>query len=311
MMPRHDAGAIKVHEAQAFREAVVRALTRAHLAALDLKEVDRRLAVADLSCNTPECLARRAKLLNTRLLIGGRLEHGHAPGYSVALWLYDARRGSTVATVQGHCKTCDVNEAVARTGPLTVRLLEQALRTRGARIVVRSSPRGADVRIDGELVGVTDMTFGVKPGEHLVVVEHKKLGGRRKYKVRVGAGRKVVVDANLNRGAGAVAVGGINAGTWKWVSLGVGMAAAGAGAALLAIHGRQTCSKAAEHYQCPEQYDTRAPGIGLVVAGGVVLAGAGLLFYLDATSEDSGETVAAAPWVAGRDAGGLSAVVSF
>lgn len=315
LMPRHDAASVTVAQAQAFREAIAAALGEAHLAALDLKEVDRRLAVADLSCDTKVCMARRSKLLNTRFLLGGRLERvEQTAGWALALWLYDVRRGSTVATLEDRCEQCTGEDAVARARPLTVRLLQEAVRTRGARVEVRSRPSGAEVRIDGELAGVTDMTFGVEPGEHVIQVVHKDTEARRKYKIRVGPGRKVVVDAELRRGAGAVSVGSINAGTWKWVSLAIGLAGVGAGAALWAVDGKQTCDRAAEHFQCPEHYDTLAPGIGLVAAGAVVLAGAALLFFIDATAEgaddSAGERAGVAPWL-GRKSGGVTAAVTF
>ncbi len=319
LMPRHDADTITVAQAQAFREAVVRALGEAHLAALDLKEVDRRLTVADLSCSTSQCLARRAELLNTRLLLGGKLERiEETAGWAVALWLYDAKRKSTRAALESRCQACTEEENLKRAGPLTVKLLEEALHTQGARIEVRSRPEGASVRIDKELVGVTNMTFGVKPGVHMVEVSHKASGGQRRYKVKVSPGRKILVEADLiGGGRGAVMVGSLNAGIWKWVSLGIGIAGVGAGAALWALDGRQTCDKAEDYFQCPEHYDTGGPGIGLVVAGGVVLAGAALLFVLDAggakeeeEGAPAGKSAGIAPWV-GRKAGGLSAAVSF
>ncbi|MCP4446201.1 MAG: hypothetical protein GY811_12780 [Myxococcales bacterium] len=69
---------------------------------------------------------------------------------------------------------------------------------------------------------------------------------------------------------------------WRWTSWAAGAASLGAGSYLLAIHDTGTCANAV----CPENYDTQAPGIGLI-AGGVAV---GLLGFYLWTYEGDGES---------------------
>lgn len=317
LMLKHDQAQVSQAQAGAFREAVRKAAGAADLAPLRLDEVDRRLAVADLSCATPECLAHQAELLNTRLIIGGRVALLPAgKGWALSLWVYDAKRKATLATQARACDDCGEAQALVGVRLVVNKLLEEAVRTRGARIVVRSKPPGAQVRVDGVLVGITDMTYGVTPGKHLVEVKGKTSGENRKYQIKVSSGRQVVVEADLVPGGSEpLTLGKINAGTWKWIGLGLGLAGVAAGTTLWALDGRQTCNKDQDYFQCPEQYDTLKVGIALTAAGAVVLAGAGLLFYLDAEGAQdempaSGKQAGVAPWI-GQGSGGVTAAMSF
>ena len=317
LMLKHDPDLVSVQQAEAFREAVRKALGEADLAPLRLDEVDRFLAVADLQCRTTECLTRQAELLNTRMLIGGRVAilKGEK-GWGLSLWIYDAERKATLATHARACDGCSEAQALAGTKVVVDKLLEESLRSRGARIMVRSNPTGAQVFVDGEPVGTTDMVYGVTPGMHTVKVRSKKDGVSRTYRVKVGARRQVLVEADLVRGGSKpVSFSGIKAGTWKWVGLGLGLAGLGAGIPLIVLDGMQTCDPAEGYFQCPEQYDTLDIGVGLTVAGAVVLAGAGLLFFLDAAGardepEAGARKAGVSPWL-GREAGGVTAVLSF
>jgi hypothetical protein len=317
LMLKFDQASVSQAQAQAFREAVRRAAGKADLAPLRLEEVDRRLAVVDLECTTPVCLARQAELLNTRLIMGGRIALlPGAKGWGLSIWVHDAKRKATLATQARACDGCSEAQALAGVDVVVAKLFEEAARTRGARVVVKSKPVGAQVRVDGELVGITDMTYGVSPGRHEVELRDKKTGASRKFKIQVGAGRKVLVEADMVPGGSEpITLANINAGAWKWVGLGLGLAGVAAGATLWALDGRQTCTLSKEHYQCPEQYDTLNAGVALTAVGAVVLAGTGLLFYLDADGAKDEPAAApkaagVAPWV-GQGAGGVTAVMSF
>ena len=185
LMLKFDQAQVSQAQADAFRRAVGKAVGEADLAPLRLDEVDRRLAVTDLSCVTPECLAHQAELLNTRLIMGGRVALlPGAKGWALSLWVYDARRKATLATQARACDSCSEAQALVGVALVVTRLLEEAVRTRGARIVVRSKPPGAQVRVDGVLVGITDMTYGVTPGKHEVEVRGKASGASRKFRVK-------------------------------------------------------------------------------------------------------------------------------
>lgn len=66
----------------------------------------------------------------------------------------------------------------------------------------------------------------------------------------------------------------------KWVLVGAGLAGGIAGATLWVLDGHQSCAKAALGH-CEVALQGQTPGIALVVAGGVVLGAAGVLFGVD------------------------------
>ena len=68
-------------------------------------------------------------------------------------------------------------------------------------LVVVSDPAGAQVALDGRIIGVTPLTLNEAPaGEHALRVE---LGGRERWTraIRVVAGRMLMVSASLRPAA--------------------------------------------------------------------------------------------------------------
>jgi hypothetical protein len=98
---------------------------------------------------------------------------------------------------------------------------------------------------------------------------------------------------------------------FKWITLGLGVASLGTGIALMALDGGGTC-EAGSGGLCPERYETMTPGIVLTAVGGAALVSSGILFYVDAGSDERAPAKSAAllPWL-GPDSGGLAAVVAF
>lgn len=74
-----------------------------------------------------------------------------------------------------------------------------------------------------------------------------------------------------------------SAGPWRWIALGLGLATLAAGIPLIAIHDTGTCSDT----NCPENYDTIAPGLGLTIAGGALIVSSAVLFTLHALRENA------------------------
>jgi hypothetical protein len=63
-------------------------------------------------------------------------------------------------------------------------------------VVVKSSPDGADIRVDGKYVGSTPSTLRLAPGDHSVVIE--KPGYRQWQRtMSLSAGGIITVDAQL------------------------------------------------------------------------------------------------------------------
>lgn len=313
LMPIFDARSVDIHTAGSFRQALQRAAAASGQKTLDLAEADRLLALDDLSCTSAPCLTERARLLQVQTLLGGRLERqAKQQTWVLFLWVFDASQGMTSATIEDRCVACTRDAALGFAEGMTRRLLERRAIQQGGRIEVRSRPTGAMVRIDGQAMGATDMTFGVTPGWHEVVVEHPELGlERRRVEVKPGERTLVTTDLALRPERRAMGeTGPSRLGVWKWVTLAVGLGAMGAGTALLALDGKETCSREIESYTCDKVYETMTPGIALVTAGTLALGGSLTLFILDARSEQRRARATVGPWM-GPGSGGLTATVGF
>jgi hypothetical protein len=65
-------------------------------------------------------------------------------------------------------------------------------------IAVKSTPDGADIKIDGRFVGSTPSTLRLQPGEHKIVLE--KTGFKAwERTISVSSNANVVVDATLEK----------------------------------------------------------------------------------------------------------------
>ena len=315
----HDS-AVSDTQATQVREAVRSTLASRGQAAKPSAEVDRLLGSTDISCTTGDCMGRTAGTLGVDRLVGGRLERaaGASGGnWTLALWLYDARKKETAAVHTARCEGCSTVLLVGTAIQASRVLLAQVDQNRGSRIAVRSRPRGALVTIDDVPRGVTDLAFGVTPGKHTVVLT---LDGYEAttHTVEVKPGAEAVVDVHLapaTAGPADKGGGALSPRVFKWVALGAAVATLGAGIALMVMDGQETCDKAHDHYVCPERYETLTPGVALVATGAALGGAAGLLFYLDGkkgggAAEEPRKTMAISPTVT-RGGGGVTAVLTF
>jgi len=265
-------------------------------------------------------MASAAGTLKVDLLVGGRLERTQGAGdWALSLWLYDARKKETSAVQAARCEGCGTVQVVGMGVQAAVDLLDKAAENKG-RIRVRTRPRGALVTIDGTARGVTNGTFGVKPGKRTVVL---KLEGHNttSHTVEVKPGAEAVLDLDLPLetpvGPGDGGGGALSPRLFKWITLGAAVATIGAGIALMVMDGTETCDKVYDDELCPRRYETMTPGIALVAGGAALGSASGLLFYLDGKKKKAGgapeqprKTMAISPTVT-RGGGGVTAVLSF
>lgn len=89
---------------------------------------------------------------------------------------------------------------------------------------------------------------------------------------------------------------------WRWTTWGIGLGAIGAGAYLTSIDGDGSCTLEPNQAVCPETYDTRNSGVGLIAAGTLLgLTG----FYLWTQEADESTQLSMSP-----TGGGMSVQVS-
>jgi hypothetical protein len=229
---------------------------------------------------------RIAELVDAQLLVGGRLRRDPEANDSwiLHLWLYDRRKQAAddslrVATTQDRCDGCQLAELSRFAERLMKSLLDKAATVGdSAQLTVRSTPKGAVVRIDGTPMGVTDMTFGVTPGSHLVTL-HKAGYRVSSHRLRLAQRDRRELSSTLVPSRASDDDAPPRAYRWlKWTLAGTAVVALGVGVGLWA-KGRVASSSGPGVE--PEITNYRTPGIVLTAIGGALAGGAVALFILD------------------------------
>jgi hypothetical protein len=225
------------------------------------------------------------------------------------------RRGAEVlASSQRHCESCRDDLLADHVRSLVTELVRSARRkVNPATLVVRSVPRGALVKIDGEAAGPTDLELPVDAGVHTLEIELK---GYRTHsqEVTVGDGQRLKIEAKLVPIGGAGEVldpGGGDKHPPKqrriapWLVAGGGAALAIGGGILIALDEDEV------------QQGTVTPSYRDTATGGVVLAATGALVisvgvvWLARTRKKPGRAPTVAPIVTYQDGARFGVVGRF
>jgi PEGA domain len=259
------------------RDAVIRALRRG------LSSPGYTVLADPSSCTTRSCEDKLAldgegaHRVELHLVAGSRT-------YEVELRAYRPdQQDDPYATVTGRCEICGIAEleqlVLTKADALRQRLA--ADEPSPASILVTSKPAGAEVHIDGRMVGVTPYQAEVAPGVHQVELvrdgyyaERERVDATRGVRERVHAS----LDALPHRPVRSV-VGG--------VALGVGLAALAGGIALLALDGHEIGGRCRDVAQrdldgdCRWIHRTMTGGIVMTVVGTTLAATGATLLIID------------------------------
>lgn len=224
------------------------------------------------SCQEPVCFQEAAKTANLDLLVGGTVERT-GPDYTIEIYAISAETGERVAQVDGVCEICGVGELSDSVSALAARLrptLDNA--TQPTTLSVDSEPDGAEVWVDGELVGTTPLETRVAPGEHQLDVVKR---GRRTQHV------EVVLRSGVHESYSFRLARSTRVPRWMpWAALGVGVGSLGAGIGLLVIDEKpieRDCNPDVDG-NCQYLYDTVDGGVVMTVLGvALISTGVGLL----------------------------------
>jgi len=190
--------------------------------------------------------------------------------YQVKLELIDVKTGEVVGETEATCEICgldELGELLEGQGALVQTKL-RALDVRAPVLVVTSTPSGAAVQVDGELVGRTPLEREVLPGEHTVRIRRiGYVGEDRRVTMVDGVTQKVTVDLKKSPGQQrAVVLGAVGAG--------VGTAMLVTGIGLLAVNGREQPGCAPEDLDpngnCKYIFKTVPVGATLAISGAVI-----------------------------------------
>ncbi len=175
---------------------------------------------------------------------------------------------------EAFCDSCNDDRLRETASRMAEQLLtDTALRTKETMLEVQTVPSGAIVTLDGEKVGITDLRHRAHPGQHTVLIQRTGyLPETRTVMLAEGQTTRLVVELRpASTGRDPRIVPGIVI-----------------GAGLAAVVGGSIVSLAAE--DSPEgqkhKYVYSAPGIGVAIAGGVVI-GAGVYLWLRASRQAS------------------------
>jgi hypothetical protein len=244
---------------------------------------DAKLASTVSLCAEADDACRRKHLgpagAKTVLLI--RVDVGKAkdgePVTAVSANIYDGASGAHVVGEQRFCTRCTAVEALDSTVREVIdAVLKAEVKASGATgtLILRSTPPGARVSVDGSPVGVTETRYTVYPGVHQVRLELEGYEPGASEVNLAADETKVVAVELVPRGATAGGPGASRLRTVGYVVGGVGLAAIAGGVVLMAIDDPRVEGGArASSYR-----ESFTPGLYTTI-GGAALLGTGVALW--------------------------------
>ena len=226
--------------------------------------------VSDAStCSTTECYKRVASATSATHVVRSVVTLQDRD-YAVRVELLDGVTGAPVATTGESCEICGVVDAgnMLATAAATLKTKLDALAQGPAKLGVVSTPPGAQVAIDGELVGTTPFSGPVLPGEHILRVSQEGyITVERQVTFVEGVEEQLKFELEKVPSK-------LPPRPWGWVSIGVGAAGLGTAVALAVLDDRSI--KAGDRCEgdnvddranCRQLYDLDFIVLGTAVAG--------------------------------------------
>jgi TolB-like protein len=228
------------------------------------------------------------------------------PDYDVQARLVDGRTGAEVGSVSDTCDLCGITELGEHVGDVSAKLrreLESTL-VPAPVLVVSSTPPGATVHLDGEVVGSTPLELASIAGTH--ELEIRRAGHvTERMRLDLVDGTRREIDARLRPLPTAPAPADAPGDRAARIYLGSGIAAMlagagaiGGGAAMLLMHDEPIeadCdgTNVDELGRCRYLHDTRGGGIALTVVGASLLVAGVALTVLGARRRAQPRTASA------------------
>ena len=191
--------------------------------------------------------------------------------YTIRLELVELGSGAVLASSEVACELCGLSEVGAAVADQAaqIRIKLEKLDEQPAILVVTSEPPGAQVIVDGVLIGTAPIEKVLAAGRHRVVVRRAGyVDGEREQNLVAGIREELRVPLLRSPQARRVRVAG-------WTTLALGVPAIVGGAALLAIAGqpvRGRCDGRDIDVEghCRYVYTTTPIGASLVAVGAVL-----------------------------------------
>ncbi len=246
-------------------------------------------------CSNAGCLAKLSSLLQEKpkIFVKATIEEfGGSYKIQIEMSVLSAGKVQKVVVLGDTCQVCTTGQ-LASAIRRTVGNAVNALSGKMVDVTLSSVPSGATFKV-GETGGSDPFRVMLPPGKHYVSATKQGFPTITKD-ITVNTGGAQEFDFRFSKDGGPQKSGG--GGAMKWVVATGAVAAIGTGVYFLSIDGKGTCS--ADAMACPEVYETREAGWGLV-GGGVALGGiATYLFLKGSNSNKSSQTSVAATPVRG------------
>lgn len=281
VLPIRFTGKLSAADRRQLEGDVLDGLRRAEFEVIEGAELDG-IPARELECDTPACgrrLAERSRadyLVQARVVIKDR-------DYALKLSLVDGSSGEQVAQTEGGCEICGIAEAssLVSSGAATLRTKLDAIASGPTRFSLDVQPRGAQVWIDGELIGSSPLETVVEPGAHRVKISHP---GYVTVEREMTFVRGVRESSNIML-AKQVATKVVH-GAWGWTALGLGVAGLAVGVTFVGLHGKDyklQCDSASGDRDsagnCRYIWNSQWAGLGGAVAG-AALASVGIILIV-------------------------------
>ncbi|MEZ4380409.1 MAG: PEGA domain-containing protein [Nannocystaceae bacterium] len=200
--------------------------------------------------------------------------------YAIAVALYSGTTGERAAVSEDACEICGVVDAsgLLDSAAATLGQKLEALSKGPATLVLRATPEGAVVMVDGELVGTAPIETPIPPGKHVIRVSQEGFIPSER-EITFVEGVQEDLSIALEKMPSALPGRG-----WGWASLSLGIASLGGAVTLTYLHDRpikfgDRCSVEAPDPDfnvmpgpngtpiCKELYDTKWGALSAGIAG--------------------------------------------
>lgn len=250
-------------------------------------------------CEDAACAVKKAPQAKRPVVLSQVLT-AKERNYTLRVELHDGRTGRVLTTSNESCDLCGVGEVselfAARASVIKDKI--ESTDAFGSTLEVNSDPPGAQIFVDGELMGQSPASLQLSSGQHNVELRKKGHSPSRKA-VSIVNGVKESLDFSLPRilvapkrdprldqaGSNAISASG-----WGWLGVGTGALGLVTGTTLLVLHDRPFTFRCDEHPEdptlsdvdadgdCRFRYDTQGGGIiSMAVGGALLVAGVTVL----------------------------------
>ncbi|HEY0709596.1 MAG TPA: PEGA domain-containing protein [Polyangia bacterium] len=235
-------------------------------------------------CQDEACFRRVAAALSVTHMVSVKIWEQQKT-FEITLELLNARSGAVVGTNRERCEICGVAEVGEKMylAASTLRARLEALERAPARVVIRTRPTGAMVKIDGKAMGQTPLDLNLRAGDRTLLIERDGFNPLQKtLTVTKGVDEEVEFDLVQLPTRFPFKTAG-------WIAIGTSVALAAGGIYVLGLHGDEVSCADAERDtgpggHCPRVYRTSGAGAALLGASAVVGTLGGVWLYLSQPS---------------------------